>query len=240
MGIFRRQDLLGLRALLGEESELENHVQLHDAVVVEVAEVGLLVFTRHQALQVGAGQGGRHHLGETVVGDPHGADFSIGPRLLTQPLLGVIAVAGLVHVGNPFPAGVVAPPGIHQGDGVASLGEVLGVFVLETRAEISQQHESRKLAGRIGTIDVGGQVDAVPHRDRHFALVDDLVNRVAMDRLDRSQETSRPKEGGVDMGIVAPANSFQASVSNPCFAAFRGWYSCAKHRPKVSLMRNSG
>ena len=176
VGIFRRQDLLGLGALLGEEPELEDHIQLHDAVVVEVSEVGLLVLARHQTLQVGAAQWRRHHLRETVVGDPHGADLSVRPWLLTEPLLGVIAIAGFVHVGNPFPAGIVAPPGIHQGDGITSLGEVLGVFILEGSPKISQQHERRKLAGRIGTVDVGGQVDAVLHGDGYFALIDNFVN----------------------------------------------------------------
>ena len=37
-----RKDPLDLRALLGVQAELEDHVELHHAVVVQVAEVGLL------------------------------------------------------------------------------------------------------------------------------------------------------------------------------------------------------
>ena len=75
-----------------EELGHEDHVQLGDAVVVEVTEVGLLIGARHQGFQVGMLVTSRHHLCEAVVGMPEGPDLPVAPVLLGQPLLSVESV----------------------------------------------------------------------------------------------------------------------------------------------------
>jgi hypothetical protein len=61
------QDLLDLRALFRVQAEFENHIELHDPVVVQMPEVALLALLRHHAPQVRAGERGSHDLREAIV-----------------------------------------------------------------------------------------------------------------------------------------------------------------------------
>jgi hypothetical protein len=66
VGVVDGEDLLELRALTGVQAELEDDVELHDAVVVQVAEVGLLRLLRDEALEARAAERGGHELRETI------------------------------------------------------------------------------------------------------------------------------------------------------------------------------
>ena len=92
------KDPLCLGALLRVQAELEDHVKLHDAIVVEMPEIRLLTGPGEYAFQMWAAKR-RGHVGrKRVVGKPERSDCAIAPGLLAEPLLSVIPILGLVDV----------------------------------------------------------------------------------------------------------------------------------------------
>ena len=121
----------------------------------------------------GAAQWSRHQRREAVVGSSERSHRSVAPVLLSQPLLGVVAVLRFIDVGFPHTLGVIASPHIDQGDSVTAAGKIESPGHLQRAdvvAPVGPQQETGKLPGRVGTVDVRRKIDSVPHRDLHVDL----------------------------------------------------------------------
>ncbi|MNT07297.1 hypothetical protein D3C72_1419950 [compost metagenome] len=132
-----------------------------------------------------------------AVGQAERPDPAVAPVLLHQPGHGVEAVLGLVGVFGEDALGAVAPPAIDQDIGVAAPRELGGDLGLGARRRIGggavgvirpspviggafQQGRQTPLRA-LRQIDIGGQTDAVTHRDHDVAHDADAGQRRQID-----------------------------------------------------------
>ena len=145
--------------------EVERDVELEGAIHVEVAEVVLLAGNRHQCPQVAAAERRREGLRKAEVGDAERPDGAVAPGLGAEPLVGIVAIFGLVDVRLPGAVGVVPSAAVLHGDGIAALDkrhrprQIAVPLIVVDRAE----QERRKRAGCVGQVDVGGEQYPVAH-----------------------------------------------------------------------------
>ena len=149
----------------GHVDEELGHVLLQHAVETLVAEVVLLRSDGSDGLEILAAPRRRLVLGEADVGDPVHAHAAVAPRLLANPLYGVVAVVRLVYVRLPCAVRVVAASAVLHDAGVPRLDEALGPlhipFLLLVVYRPDEQHGKGPVPWR--RVDVGGQQDAVAH-----------------------------------------------------------------------------
>ena len=152
-------------------------------------------------------QVGRVHLGQGVLGaagitGAERADLAVGPLLPGDPLDDLEAVLGIVDDQPPGPlAGVTAPDVVGDHD-VAPLGIVAAlaagaVLVVGRAGQERRKPPGSRLAVARRPIDVGGQMNAVSHRDPHVLLDDHAKLRrphTHPRRLAAGRPAARPQE----------------------------------------------
>ena len=114
------------------------------------------------------------------VGQAHGADAPVAPGLRAQPGAGVEPVLAVRQVFDEAAFGAVAAAGVLVDHGVAVRGEARRDLGARGRGAVGRGdlaaagqvaavgralHDHRERAGAVGQVDVGGQADAVAHRD---------------------------------------------------------------------------
>lgn len=167
--------------------ELEGPALPYTALVGVVEAAGV----HEHGFEGGRGQAGGRHLGVGRVGEAHGADRAVTPALGRDPGHGVVAVLAFGEVFGEGSLRAVGAAAVLIDEGVAPLDEVcrhlgaaqgLGIghaplrsrgggFVvggaLQDDGEGSRESglAAALPAGCGGQVDVGGQADAVAHRD---------------------------------------------------------------------------
>ena len=155
-------------------------VQLKGASRV-VHPVEVEVRRRHlgdDGLEIGRSGGSGHPLDQAHVGHPVHADVAVRPGLRPAPVETVPSVVDLVGPGVPLAVRVVPPAAVLNHVGVTPAGEVPGPVHVEVSAVVvgGPFQDDRPLPLLGGKVDVGRQLDAVPHGnpdvdpDRHLVL----------------------------------------------------------------------
>ena len=161
-----------------EEAGRDHDVELEHAIVVDMAEIGLLAGAGDHAQDMGTLQGSRHQLRESVVGMAEEADFSVAPALLRHPLLGVVAVLRFVHVEFELAVRIVAASNVHHDHRIAPAGEVQGHRHVPLGPVIAAQEQCGKFSGRVRAKDIGREIHPVAHGNLEVDLGLDAILRL--------------------------------------------------------------
>jgi len=152
-----------------EESQLEGAV-VPDAVPAEVRHR----IDRNHRLEVGRVRDGQRMLRRPGIGRSHGAEVAVEPWLTADPRCRVGSVVRVVGDRPPVPLGLVSRAHVLADHDVAARHEVGGRrrhAILVVGRALHDRRESavgRRAVSR-GAVDVGGQLDAVAHRNHDVA-----------------------------------------------------------------------
>jgi hypothetical protein len=132
----------------------------------------------NDGLEVGRSGGGRHPLDQAHVGHPVHSHVAVGPGLRPAPVESVPSVVDFGVPRVPLAVGVVPSAAVLNDVDVTPPGEVHGPLHVPIAAVAvgGPLQDDGPLALLVGQVDVGGQLDAVPHGDpdvdsyRHFVV----------------------------------------------------------------------
>ena len=192
------------------EVELEAAVGVGDLALPAAGRRG-----RDHAGQVRGQFGRRRPLEPAHVAETGRADLAGAPGLAGDPLDHVVAVPAVVDHRPPFALGLAAPADVDGDEGVAvPLVEAAFVGDEPTRFVVGR-HRNDGRGGAVclgGEIDIGCQLDPVPHRDAHFA---DGHRVVRASRQGRDRAVVRGLTQGLVHGIPPEHIDESVAASSP-------------------------
>ena len=136
-------------------------------------------------------------LGPAFVGGADRADAAVGPRLMSDPLRGVVAVTAVVGQRPPTTLRAVAPAHVLHDHDVATGSEVVregrGAHLLVVRRAHQQRREPAFNGYAVARrpIHVGGERSTIAHRDHDIDRERDVAGRFGRHRRRRRRQQSR-------------------------------------------------
>jgi hypothetical protein len=117
---------------------------------------------------------GREPLVHAFIGAAERADFSIGPRLRGAPFDCVVTILAIGAIGNKVAIRIASAANVFVNDDVTfrdEFADAIDGSRAAARLHVrSSSKDGREFSGRVGAVNVGGELDGVAHLDAHAEL----------------------------------------------------------------------